>query len=172
VLAAGGHNFFSGRPTELTQAIVARARDILLADGAAAMAATEPDAAFERVVEATILLSGLAFESGGLSIAHAMVRGLSVMPTLAHLLHGEMVALGTLTQLAAGQGSTAEISRLTAFFTRIGLPTSFAAFGITEDADFERMAQVTLSAPYAANYYRALEVADLVDAMRMLDAGN
>jgi len=172
VLAAGGHNFFSGRPTELTQAIVARARDILLADGVAAMAATEPDAAFERVVEATILLSGLAFESGGLSIAHAMVRGLSVMPTLAHLLHGEMVALGTLTQLAAGQGSTAEIRMLTAFFKRIGLPTSFAAFGITADADFERMAQVTLSAPYAANYYRALEVADLVDAMRMLDAGN
>ena len=82
-LSGGGLNFFGGTPTELTRAIVGRAREILLADGEAAMAAREPDAAFERVVEASILLSGLAFESGGLSIAHSMVRGFSVMPQLA-----------------------------------------------------------------------------------------
>lgn len=122
-LAGGGLNFFSGRPTELTQAIVSRAQEILLADSEAAMAAAAPDEAFERVVEAAVLLSGLAFESGGLSIAHAMVRGLSVMPALGGLLHGEMVALGTLTQLAAGQGSAEEIRALAGFFRRIGLPT-------------------------------------------------
>jgi len=55
-------------------------------------------------VEAAILLSGLAVESGRLSIAHSLVRGFSVMPQLSGLLHGEMVALGTLTQLDAGQG--------------------------------------------------------------------
>jgi len=169
VLAANGRNFFSAQPTELTQAIVARAHDILLADGQAALAASQPDAAFERVVEACILLSGLAFESGGLSIAHAMVRGLSVMPTLAHLLHGEMVALGTLTQLAAGQGNSEDVRMLSAFFKQIGLPTSFAALNINQQADFEHIAQVTLDAPYASNYYRTLSVTDLVDAMRSLD---
>jgi len=87
-------------------------------------------------VEAAILLSGLAVESGRLSIAHSLVRGFSVMPQLSGLLHGEMVALGTLTQLAAGQGDVTEIFELSAFFQRIGLPTSFGSFGITENADF------------------------------------
>lgn len=168
-LAGGGLNFFSGRPTELTQAIAERAKQILLTDSEAAMAATEPDESFERVVEATVLLSGLAFESGGLSIAHSMVRGFSVMPALSALLHGEMVALGTLTQLAAGQGSNKEIADLMTFFRRIGLPTSFVEFGIEAVGDFERMAEVALTAPYAANYYRSLEVADLVQAMQSLD---
>ncbi|WP_430441340.1 glycerol dehydrogenase [Shinella sp.] len=171
-LAGGGLNFFSGRPTELTQAIVSRAQEILLADSQAAMAAVEPDAAFERVVEAAVLLSGLAFESGGLSIAHAMVRGLSIMPALGGLLHGEMVALGTLTQLAAGQGSAEEVRALADFFRGVGLPTSFKAFGITAEADFQRMAEVALAAPYAPNYYRKLDAGDLVRAMCSLDERN
>ncbi len=133
------------------------------------MAASAPDAAFERVVEATVLLSGLAFESGGLSIAHSMVRGFSIMPQLSELLHGEMVALGTLTQLAAGQGTRKEIRELSAFFEGLGLPTSFEAFGITEDAALKRMAEVALSAPYASNYQKKLDVGDLMRAMRMLD---
>ncbi len=168
-LAGGGLNFFGGTPTELTKAIVERAHKILLEDGEAAMAAVDPNDAFERVVEASILLSGLAFESGGLSIAHSMTRGFSLMPQLATLLHGEMVALGTLTQLAAGQGTREEVAALAAYFQRLGLPTSFAAFGITDEADFVRMAEPSLTAPYAAHYYRPLGVADLVAAMRALD---
>lgn len=168
-LAAGGANFFGGRPTELTQAIVGRARDILLADAEAAMAAKTPDAGFERVVEATILLSGLAFESGGLSIAHSMVRGFSVTPQLAGLLHGEMVALGTLTQLAAGQGTGAEITELARFFRRLGLPTSLGDFGVVEDRDLLRIAEVSLGAPYSSNYMRPLTAQDLVAAMRGLE---
>ncbi|GMG82142.1 glycerol dehydrogenase [Paralimibaculum aggregatum] len=171
-LAGGGANFFGGAPTELTQAIVGRAEEILLRDGEAAMrCGPAPDAAFERVVEAAILLSGLAFESGGLSIAHSMTRGFAVMPQLAGLLHGEMVALGTLTQLAAGQGSRAEIAALAGFLRRIGLPVSFRAHGITETADFRRMAELALTAPYAGNYLRPLTAEDLVAAMRSLDAG-
>ncbi len=171
-LAGGGLNFFAGRPTELTQAIVARARDILLADSEAAMSAEGPNEAFERVVEATVLLSGLAFESGGLSIAHAMVRGLSVTPALSGLLHGEMVALGTLTQLAAGQGSEEEVRTLATFFRRINLPTSFAEFGVTGAAELKHIAEVALTAPYAPNYYRKLGVSDLVRAMQLLDEGH
>lgn len=168
-IAGGGLNFFGGRPTELTLAIVERARDILLADGEAAMAAQAPDDAFERVVEATILLSGLAFESGGLSLAHSLVRGFSVTPELAPLLHGEMVALGTLVQLAAGQGSAAEIAEISGFLARIGLPTSLAALGVTSQSSLEKIAEVSLTAPYAANYQRPVSAANLVMAMRALD---
>lgn len=169
-LAGGGLNFFDGAPTELTRAIVERARDILLTDSDAAMTAREPTPAFERVVEAAILLSGLAFESGGLSIAHSMVRGLSVTPQLSGLLHGEMVALGTLTQLAAGQGTAREIAELSAFLKRLDMPTGFRALGVEEEADFQRIAEVALSAPYARNYMRPLSAPDLVAAMRALDA--
>lgn len=168
-IAGGGLNFFGGRPTELTLAIVERAHAILLADSAAAMAANSPDDAFERVVEAAVLLSGLAFESGGLSIAHSMVRGFSVVPQLASLLHGEMVALGTLTQIAAGQGDAAELQRLAMFFDQIGLPTRFAPFGIDDEAVFQQMAEVALGAPYAGNYHRKLTAHDLVRAMRLVD---
>lgn len=173
-LAGGGLNFFGGLPTELTQAIVERARDILMRDARAAMDSSEPDAAFERVVEAAILLSGLAFESGGLSIAHSMVRGLSKRPELAHLLHGEMVVLGTLTQIVAGQGDVAELDRLTTFYQSIGLPTDFKRFGLAEDAAFHEIAEATLGAPYATNYAKALSADDLVAAMRALNerAGN
>lgn len=171
-LAGGGLNFFGGRPTELTLAIVERARAILLADSRAAMDAAAPDAAFERVVEATVLLSGLAFESGGLSIAHSMVRGFSIVPELSGLLHGEMVALGTLTQIAAGQGTRDELRDMAGFLGGLGLPTSFARFGVTRDTVFRRMAEVALTAPYAGNYHRALDAHDLVRAMRMLDEGN
>lgn len=169
-LAGGGMNFFGGQPTELTRAIVGRAHEILLADGEAAMHARTPDAGFERVVEASILLSGLAFESGGLSLAHSLVRGFSLVPQLAGLLHGELVALGTLTQLAAGQRDAEEIAELRVFFERINLPTSFAALGVTEEKDLTRIAEVSLTAPYAGNYLRPLEPHDLVAAMRRLDA--
>ncbi|KAA0969457.1 glycerol dehydrogenase [Aureimonas fodinaquatilis] len=168
-VAGKGLNFFGGQPTELTLAIVERARAILLADGLAAMAATKPNEAFERVVEAAVLLSGLAFESGGLSIAHSMVRGFSTVPQLSGLLHGEMVALGTLTQIAAGQGDEAELGDLAQFLESIGLPTRFAPFGITDEATFRRMAEVALGAPYASNYYRSLEPDDLVRAMQLLN---
>lgn len=133
-LECGGANFFGGTPTELNKAIVARARDILIADAEAAMKSTTPDAAFERVVEATILLSGLAYESGGLSVAHSMARRFSVKPQLSRLLHGEMVALGTLTQLATGQGSEAEIAELIGFSDLLDHPTSFADKGVSRDA--------------------------------------
>lgn len=171
-LAAGGLNFFGGKPTELTQAIVGRAQEILFKDGEAAMDAEGPDKHFERVVEAAILLSGLAFESGGLSIAHSLVRGFSTTPQMDGLLHGEMVALGTLIQLAAGQGDTEEIKKLASFFRRIGLPTSLKQFGVTDDADLSRIAKESLEAPYASNYFKSLTVEDLVISMRSLNGAN
>ena len=168
-LAGGGLNFFGGAPTELTRAIVARAQEILLCNGPAAMAAKTPDEPFERVVEATILLSGLAFESGGLSIAHAMVRGLSKRPELAQLLHGELVVLGTLTQIAAGQGEAGELDRLCVFYRGIGLPTDFKRFGLVGEGALREIAEATLAAPYAGNYARALGTNDLIVAMRALN---
>lgn len=154
--AAGGLNFFKGRPTELARAIAERCYAIVRADGVAAMAAVRrrtPDAAMERVVEATILLSGLAFESGGLSIAHSLTRGFSVVPQMAQALHGEQVGLGLLAQLVAEGRDAAFLADLKAFYAVIGLPASFAAFGVTDPAAVEEVLDVSWrTAPYIRNF--------------------
>ena len=83
---------------------------ILLEDGAQALAAAgtgQPTPAFERAVEAMILLSGLGFESGGLSIAHALTRGLPRIAGLATSAHGLQAALGLLCSWTWKRATTA-----------------------------------------------------------------
>ena len=56
--------------------------------------------AFESVVEANTLLSGIGFESGGLALAHPVALAFTQIDELHQkYLHGEMVAMGTLIQL-------------------------------------------------------------------------
>ena len=50
-----------------------------------------------------LLMSGLGFESGGLSIAHAMTRGLSRVAGPREAVHGWQVAYGLLVQLVLEQ---------------------------------------------------------------------
>ena len=70
----------------------------------------QPNAAFERVVEAALLMSGLGFESGGLSIAHAMTRGLSRVAGPREAVHGWQVAYGLLLQLVLEKRDAAFMS--------------------------------------------------------------
>lgn len=55
--------------------------------------AQRPGEHFERLVEACVLYSGLAFEGGGLSLAHGLLRGLTCMPETERFLHGELVPM-------------------------------------------------------------------------------
>jgi glycerol dehydrogenase-like iron-containing ADH family enzyme len=74
-------NFGGLLPTALSEAIGAKCEEILFRYGAQAYEANKAQAAtpaFEAVVEANTLLSGLGFESGGLAAAHA-VRVLYLM---------------------------------------------------------------------------------------------
>jgi glycerol dehydrogenase len=83
--------------------------------------ANKNDEAVDKVVEANTLLSGLGFESGGLALAHAIAvsyPGIDVVHDT--YLHGEMVAMGTMAQLAMEQSDDAE--RVARFFARVGLP--------------------------------------------------
>ena len=88
----------------------------------AQVAAEDVGEALEAVVEANTLLSGVGFESGGLAAAHGYAQGFTVVPTVEHnYLHGEMVALGVLSQLVMQQ-QMAEAQRVAEFFVNIGLP--------------------------------------------------
>lgn len=76
--------------------------DLLMEKGRDALAAVERHEvtpALEDVVEATIYLSGLGFENGGLAAAHAVNDGFAQEPQAHGMYHGEKVAFGTLVQL-------------------------------------------------------------------------
>ncbi|MGV8294067.1 glycerol dehydrogenase, partial [Pseudomonas aeruginosa] len=104
-----------------------------------------PTPAFERVVEAKILMSGLGFESGGLSIAHALTRGLPKIAGLASAPHGLQVAVGLLVQLDLEARQDGMLATLTQWYEQVGLPTTLAALGAAapSDAELARAAGLT-----------------------------
>lgn len=68
-------NFGGGMPTELAGAICQKCEDTLFRYGKQAYEANKTKSltpAFEAVVEANTLLSGLGFETGGIAAAHAV----------------------------------------------------------------------------------------------------
>jgi glycerol dehydrogenase len=98
----------------------------LISDGYKAMIACKEHAvtaAFEKIVETNILLSGLGFESGGLAAAHAIHDGLTVVHDIhACKMHGEIVAFGTLCQLVLENSPEEELFEVLDFCDTVGLP--------------------------------------------------
>ena len=116
--------------------------DTLLADGVKAIAAVRQGcstAAVENIVEANTYLSGVGFESGGLSAAHAIHDGLTVLPGCHKMLHGEKVAFGALTQLVLENRPIEEINHIILFLKDVGLPTTLAELGLGEVSDSDLM---------------------------------
>jgi len=170
-LAAGGRNSF-GTPPLGTALLLADAAYAVLRDyGAEAyrdVCAHRLTAAVERTVEATVLLSGLGFESGGLSVAHALIRGLTTIPELAARLHGELVAYGTLVQLCFEARGTDEIDELIGLLDAVNLPRTLEALGCARPlstAEADRLAEATLATNYAANTHPRLTAAALLQAI-------
>lgn len=136
---ASGAGNMTGRPGGMTALGLARmCYDTLLADGVDAKRACEARTvtpAFERIVEANTLLSGLGFESGGLSGAHAIHNGLTVLPETHHFWHGEKVAIGTLALLMLTRRPAAVVAEAFDFCEAVGLPTTLADIGLTDVTD-------------------------------------
>jgi glycerol dehydrogenase len=112
-------------------------RDTIVQHGVEALNECDADQAgpaFERVVEANILLSGAGFESGGVAGAHAIHHGLCELPDVHHHLHGEKVAIGVLATLLI-HGNTAEYEKVRAFCLSVRLPTRLSDIGIVEVTD-------------------------------------
>lgn len=172
-VAAGGLNFYGGRQSGLATLIADRCFDTLMADTEAALQAIETgqtNAAFERTLEATILLSGLAFENGGLSIAHSLTRGLSAVPAIQGCLHGEEVAFGLLVQLQLESDAMQPVLRqLLPYYRLAGLPTSLQALGVpaAETAAAARhIAGLTITtSPHIHHFPRPLSCDELTRAI-------
>jgi glycerol dehydrogenase len=144
------------RPTMAASALGELCANTLFADGAAAMEAvraSEITDALERIVEANTLLSGIGFESGGLAVAHAVAQGLTAAPVVhKHCLHGEMVAIGLLTQLVL-ESRWDEAQRVAEFFAVVGLPVHLGQILLSRDdaAELEAVTHAAMMVPFAAN---------------------
>ena len=120
--------------------------DTLLNYGTAAKLACETGVvspALEHIVEANTLLSGLGFESGGLSGAHAIHNGLTILPETHHYWHGEKVAIGTLALLMLTDRPPSIIKEVYDFCEAVGLPVTLGQIGLENATDKQLMAVAT-----------------------------
>ncbi len=160
---------YGTRPTLAGMALSQSCADILYEQGAAALAAVKDlqvNDAVENVVEANTLLSGAGFECTGLAAAHAVAQALTLLPHVDHnYLHGEMVAIGILTQLML-ENDTSEAERCARFFTEVGLPVTFDQIGMSLDDEASVATAIagTLGFPFIANMKEEVSDASLRQA--------
>ena len=170
-----GRNFFGTLSLPTARLLADRCYAVIVEHGAAALRQVaerhEPDESVERVIEATVLLSGVGFESGGLSLAHALVRGFSAHPKIGGFLHGEAVAFGTLVQLAAEGRPDAEIAEHAKLTRRLRLPVSFESFGVDpiSAAELDEIARIACTAPYIGHLHPAIDAGGVRRALGRAD---
>jgi len=150
--------------------------DTLLKYGPAAKADCEQKRitpAFEYIVEANTLLSGLGFESSGLAAAHAIHNGLSALDETHAFFHGEKVAFGVVAGLHLTGAAPDEMESVYSFFEEVGLPTCFSDIGIAKihPQKLERVA-AKACVPEETIHHEALTVTPekVIQAMLQADA--
>lgn len=148
--------------------------DTIRAHGVAAMRACVDQKVtddLEAVVEAVVLMSGLGFENGGLSLAHAMTRGLMRARGVASTMHGLQVAWGLLVQLATVGEPASVITDLMSFYRDLGLPVSLAELGLTAatPAEIDGIVSLSLAAPHVLNLPGTVDAATVAAAMATVE---
>jgi glycerol dehydrogenase-like iron-containing ADH family enzyme len=128
-------------------------RDLLFQKSAAAIAEIG-GAAWQEVVDATVLLAGVIGGLGGAQCrtvaAHAVHNGLTHLPACHDALHGEKVAFGILVQLrleemiGGNQLAATTRQQLLDFYQQIGLPSTLADLGLAQVtlADLQQAAAI------------------------------
>ncbi|MEP4146160.1 MAG: glycerol dehydrogenase [Halioglobus sp.] len=169
-----GVNVFGARPTLAGTALAKLCADTIFQQGIDAMAAvraSKVNVALEDVVEANTLLSGLGYESGGLAVAHAIAQGYTVIEKVHRdHLHGEMVAMGIMTQLALEQADE-ELDQAARFFLAVGLPVHLGQLGLSASDSNELQAIVdgAMAFPFIVNMTETVTSASLLDAVLRAD---
>jgi glycerol dehydrogenase len=141
-------NLRGGLSTQSALALAELCYKTLLADGADALRAVQTQVvtpAFERLVEANTLLSGIGFESSGLAAAHAIHNGLTTAPATHDYLHGEKVAFGLLAQLVLEGQPRSVMERALEFATEVGLPITLSDIGL-KDLSKEQLNMIAVRA--------------------------
>ena len=139
VHASGAKSLARGQCSETALAMAKLCYDMLLQYGVQAMADVkkgEATLAVERAVEASIYLSGVSAESGGLAAAHAINDSLVYVSPIKNAYHGERVGFGLLAQLVL-EKSDAELREVMGFMKAVGLPITLAEMGATAPTEDE-----------------------------------
>jgi glycerol dehydrogenase len=173
-LTGTGRTPFGTRPLHTAIIIADACYHTLRTHAADALAAAERQQvndALEAVVEATILMSGLGFENGGLSLAHSMTRGLVKARGAKDAIHGDQVAYGLLVQLAFEERDDSVLADLFAFYRSIGLPVCLPELGMANPTDDEviELARLTMTAPHLANVRPLATQTGVADAVRRIE---
>lgn len=172
--AGGGRTKHGTRPTHSARAIADAAYRMLRAHAVAGIAAAERHEVtedLEATIEASVLLSAMGFENGGLSIAHSTTRGLMTLRTAKDRLHGEHVAYGTMVQLAVDGRPHEALVDLAGFLRDVGLPATLGDLGVADvtDEEFEAIAAAIMNSPHIGNVSTPLTQPDVVRALRTVE---
>ena len=137
-------------------AIAKACHEVLMRDALAAKRAVERGAltqAVENIIEANTLLSGLGFENCGVSAAHGIHDGLTVLDETHGFFHGEKVAFGVICLLVLEGRPHEEITSIARFCRALGLPTRLADLNLANATaeDLGRVAAAAL-APGSATW--------------------
>jgi len=121
-------NFAGGTFTKASYALAELCYQALLENGKLAVEAVKKKRvtkAVNDVIEANTLLSGIGFESNGVTGAHSIYYGFTVIPEHLNMYHGEFVAFGTIVLLLLENRSRKELERVIEFCLEVGLPVCF-----------------------------------------------
>ncbi len=167
-VAGQGATMFMSRPPRLALAIASECEAVLLATGQAALEVAgsgQPTPAFEAAVEAMILMAGLGFESGGLSVPHALTRGISLLPGGAASPHGFQVAYGLVVhhRLLDQPMQPAMV----ALYQAAGLPRTLHALtgAVVSAEQIAAVAAASMPVRHMLNFPRPLDLGQVIAAM-------
>ena len=145
-IRGGRENFRGGHATVAATGIAESCCRTILDHGREALAdlgAGRRTTAFERVVEANTLLSGIGFESIGIAAAHGLHNAMTVAPSTHRYLHGEKVSFGTMTLLALEDQPREQWEEVTRFSVDVGLPVTLEEVGLdrTDESTLREIAE-------------------------------
>ncbi|MDR2780612.1 MAG: glycerol dehydrogenase, partial [Synergistaceae bacterium] len=166
-----------GAPTMTVMAMAKLCFSILMEYGLAAIEAVKVHAvtpALEKVIEATTLLSGVGWESGGLTTAHQIANALPALHETHSCLHGEKVTFGLMTQLCLDDSlPNALVNDTALFLAKAGLPVTFADINIDKVSEERLRAfadSIVGEGSFVHNHNFTASGGDIYDAMRAADA--
>ena len=128
------------KATRTSMAIAELCYTVLMENGLQAKLACDKKIvtkAFNSVVEANSLMSGIGFESNGVATAHAVYCGFSELRGKKHMYHGEYVAYGTIVMLILEGKPKDLIDTVIRFCISVGLPITFEDMGLKDITDAE-----------------------------------
>ena len=172
---AGAEMLMGGPSTHTGRAIAETCYQLIREHALPAIAAAKtgnPNENVEALIEATVLLSTMAFENGGLSVSHAIAKGLPMVKRAAGSLHGEHVGYGLLVQLVLEKRETDFIQELISFYREVGLLYQLEQFGISNASDEEiaTIADNAMTSPSVKRFTLQLNSAQIQQAIKDVEA--